>query len=435
MELSPLTDLAEARKFVGQSVRTLPVPSFVVDSAKIRDNVARMHAKLAAINESFTTSGNCSNSGTKVQFRPHIKTLKTVEATRLALGDMTTRVVASTVAEIQGLKPLLDEGRVQDVLYGLPLGKSVIPQLAALKRAYADTGLRISAFVDHPAQLELLLADPHAAVPEGKWSLFVKVDSHDNRAGVPLRSEEYARLLALLQEHAERVELAGFYVHAGTSYGATDKTAAKKHLHRELDTLLNALRSVPPALLFNKNKSRRKLTLSFGATPTAHALAEVDVAPVLHELLGSGAELELHAGNFLALDLQQASSTLAAPSSIAGWTQAEIVSFYRERNEYLVNAGVLALTREPGRWGGLAHVRDRPGWKIVRVSQEHGLLAWDGSEEDPEEAATKTLVWGLGERVDLLPQHMCITAAMHALFFVVDGDDTIVDVWKPWKFW
>ncbi|KAF5100229.1 hypothetical protein D0Z00_001331 [Geotrichum galactomycetum] len=432
MEPSPLTDLTEAKKFVGQSVRILPVPSFVVDSAKIRDNVARMHAKLAAINESVTASGS-SESGTKVQFRPHIKTLKTVEATRLALGDMTTRVVASTVAEIEGLKPLLDEGRVQDVLYGLPLGKSMIPQLAAVKRAYADTGLRVSAFVDHPGQLELLLADPHAAA--GKWSLFVKVDSHDNRAGVPLNSDEYAKILALLQENAERVELRGFYVHAGTSYGATDEAAAKTHLHRELDTLLNALRSVPAALLFDENKSRRKLTLSFGATPTAHALAEADVAPVLHELLGSGAELELHAGNFLALDLQQASSTLASPLSIAGWTQAEIVSFYRERNEYLVNAGVLALTREPGRWGGLAHVRGRPGWKIVRVSQEHGLLAWDGSEAVPEEAATKPLVWELGERVDLLPQHMCITAAMHALFFVVDGDDTIVDVWKPWKFW
>lgn len=99
MEPSPLTDLTEAKKFVGQSVRTLPVPSFIVDSAKIRDNVARMHAKLAAINESVTASD--SSSGFKVQFRPHIKTLKTVEATRLALGDTTTRVVASTVAEIR----------------------------------------------------------------------------------------------------------------------------------------------------------------------------------------------------------------------------------------------------------------------------------------------------------------------------------------------
>ncbi|KAF5098447.1 hypothetical protein D0Z03_001209 [Geotrichum reessii] len=427
MESSPLTDLSKAKQFVGQSVRTLPVPSFVIDSAKIRENVACMHAKLAAINESV------ADSETMVRFRPHIKTLKTIEATRLALGNVTTRVVASTVSEICGLKPLLDEGQVTDVLYGLPLGMSVIPQLAAIKRTYADTNLCISAFVDHPGQLELLLAEPQAIV--GKWSLFVKVDSQDNRAGIPLDSDAYTQLLKLFQQHPERLELAGFYVHAGTSYNATDEAAAKAHLHRELKTLLKALKSVPSALLYNNNSNSRKLTLSFGATPTAHALAESDITPVLHELLGSSAELELHAGNFLALDLQQASSTLASISSIAGWTQSEIVSFYPERNEYLVNAGVIALTREPGRWGGFAHVRGQPGWKIVRVSQEHGLLTWDGSEEHPEELATKSLVWKLGERVDLLPQHMCITAANHALFFVVDGSDIIVDVWKPWKFW
>lgn len=430
MSSSSLISISEAKAYIGKPISALPVPSFIIDKSIIDSNAGLMKDKLNTIEQAL---------GKPLAFRPHIKTLKTVEVTRAALAGISKRVVASTLAEIRGVRELVESGEVNDILYGVPIGASKVAEIAHLQKEYDalsrkgnGSGCSLSVFVDHPDQLTYLSAD-------ATWNIFVKTDSHDNRAGVPIDSEEFTQILTTIKA-TPRFSLLGFYVHAGTSYGSESLDQARTHVERELITLSTAR---DKARSFFGEQGLGGLTLSFGATPTAHAVSQPDVASYLLDTSGANQadQFELHAGNFVALDLQQVSTSLCETSQIAGYVQSEIISRYPHRGphpdrggEYLINAGVLALTREPGRLGGLAHAKGHEGWKVTRVSQEHGILAYEGNGHEGVETKVEG-PWKIGDRVLLYPQHMCISSAMHLLYFIVDGGETVVDVWQPWKGW
>ena len=116
----------------------------------------------------------------------------------------------------------------------------------------------------------------------------------------------------------------GFYTHAGHSYSVTSQEEAEAHLRNEIEHVRAAAdlcRKLPAAQDLH-------LVLSVGATPTAHA-APVTMDPESKQDSGdTKTTLELHAGNFAILDLQQTSTTLAPLSHIASWIEGEVLSIY-----------------------------------------------------------------------------------------------------------
>lgn len=218
-----------------------------------------------------------------------------------------------------------------------------------------------------------------------------------------------------------------------------------------------------------------------GATPTATALqhpeltatAPVDtqvasLASLLRDLKQEGLELEVHAGVYPTLDLQQLAThardnTLLSSSSIGVSVIAEVASLYQGRGEggtteALINAGSIALGREPCKEDGEGHYsgwglvmpwgdaelakldpapKDFPavhgGWQVGRISQEHGILVWKGDKE-------KEVALEFGQRVRLWPNHSCIAGAGYDHYLVVDSrregkEDEVVDVWERWNGW
>lgn len=107
----------------------------------------------------------------------------------------------------------------------------------------------------------------------------------------------------------------------------------------------------------------------------------------------------------------------------------EVCSVYPERNEAIVNAGVIALARETSIFPGFARVVDKPNWNVARMSQEHGILACSDS------TGSVTKDFELGQRVYLHINHACITAAAFHVYYVVDENDKVVASWIPWKGW
>lgn len=107
----------------------------------------------------------------------------------------------------------------------------------------------------------------------------------------------------------------------------------------------------------------------------------------------------------------------------------EVCSTYPERNEALVNAGVIALSRETSGYAGFGRVAGKPSWVPLRLSQEHGILACNGKDVKVEEQ------FKIGDRVLLYCNHACITAAAFFAYYVVDENDVVVDTWVPWKGW
>jgi D-serine deaminase-like pyridoxal phosphate-dependent protein len=69
------------------------------------------------------------------------------------------------------------------------------------------------------------------------------------------------------------------------------------------------------------------------------------------------------------------------------------------------------------------------GWKLGRVSQEHGILT-----RKPDIAGSSAPE--VGEVIRIVGQHACMVLSNHPWYYVVeDGGDTVIDVWVPWKGW
>jgi D-serine deaminase-like pyridoxal phosphate-dependent protein len=188
------------------------------------------------------------------------------------------------------------------------------------------------------------------------------------------------------------------------------------------------------------------------------------VSALLADLKSAGFALEVHAGVYPTLDLQQLAThareeSLLTHSDIAITVLAEVVSLYPGRGqlgttEALVTAGSLALGREPVQGG-----KDYPGWGIVapwngyrgytvpgadfpavsggwqvgRISQEHGILTWVGSKEEE-------IPLQIGQKVRIWPNHACIAGAGFGYYLVVDSrrqgkEDEVIDVWTRARGW
>jgi D-serine deaminase-like pyridoxal phosphate-dependent protein len=274
--------------------------------------------------------------------------------------------------------------------------------------------------IDHEDHVKLL--EEHAARTGRQgtpWKAFIKIDIGSHRAGVENSSSRLDALIAQANA-SSHVDIYGIYCHAGHSYASKTTEDAVKVLEQEFGGVFEASKKLTL-------KAGQEVVLSIGATPTAHVVSH------LQKSVPAGMTLELHAGNFPANDLQQFATGLVAESDQAVRVLAEVCSVYPERNEALINAGVLALTREPGPISGLARLTgDKFDWSILRVSQEHGILGWAGDAEKKQKAED---VFSIGQRLLLYTQHACITSAMYHIYYVVDEDDIVRETWTPWKGW
>lgn len=117
-------------------------------------------------------------------------------------------------------------------------------------------------------------------------------------------------------------------------------------------------------------------------------------------------------------------------------------SIYPSRNEALLNAGVTSLSRETApAYPGFGRIVGHPGWGVMRMSQEHGIVGVTGdspllavSDEAKQEQSIGD-EFEVGQRVMLWCNHVCITAAAFFVYFVVDEHDVVTDTWVPWKGW
>ena len=107
-------------------------------------------------------------------------------------------------------------------------------------------------------------------------------------------------------------------------------------------------------------------------------------------------------------------------------------SVYPERNEALINAGTIALSKETADHPGYGQVVDDKRWSVVRTSQEHGILGLVNATKGSKRVED---CFHVGKKVLLYCNHACITAAAHFVYFVVDEKDVVCEAWVPWKGW
>ncbi|EJD04107.1 uncharacterized protein FOMMEDRAFT_140172 [Fomitiporia mediterranea MF3/22] len=421
---------ALCEEFVGKPLSDLRTPALVVDRAVFTRNCARM-------------LGTAHEWG--ADFRAHLKSHKTAEGARLQLVTsvgQTHAVIVSTLMEAwQVLRSgLVAEGVVKDILYGMPISVNKIADISALSDELSKHGAVLRLHVDHPDQIAALEAFESQRTEPRRRSVFVKVDCGDKRAGIPVTSILFEAFLSRLIS-SPVVSIHGFYSHQGGSYASASLDEAAGFLSRELEAV-NTAAGLALALLAGAPEVTSHSTpfvLSVGSTPTMHAATADTKLKLKQQLNGL---LELHAGNYPLLDLQQLGTSLISPNRISQSVLATVVSYYPGRgangeDEAMVDAGAIAMSKDKGPIEGFGEVVGKK-WRLSRISQEHGILTRTSAsvfESSGEDSETLTI----GEQVQIVGQHACLIFAAYPWIYVCDSDsgkpDTVVDVWVTWKGW
>ena len=317
--------------------------------------------------------------------------------------------------------------------------------------------------IDSPQHIDILESYASSNPDIIPWPVFIKLDVGSHRAGIEPSSDELPALVRRV-EGSKAVDLYGFYCHAGHSYACRREEEVKHVLGEEVRGVLEAVRFMKK----REGDAGRKVVVSVGSTPTAHVVREVRdflntsggvegvevevevevhaglFSPLFHAFLGAKGlrtgrvwdgkrKANICAGNYPSNDLQQVSTGLVKEEQQALRILAEVCSVYPGRNEALINAGTVALSKETSEIPGFGRVVGRPEWCVVRMSQEHGILGFAG--KDKSEGQKVEEAFRVGEKVMLYCQHACITAAAHFVYYVVDEEDVVRETWVPWKGW
>lgn len=161
---------------------------------------------------------------------------------------------------------------------------------------------------------------------------------------------------------------------------------------------------------------------SIGSTPTMTAAENLE-----------GVD-EIRPGNYAFFDVFQHAIGSCSLDDIAFSVLATVVSVHPEQQRAVIDAGALALSKDPGPthvdpdcgFGRIVAVEDQhplPGLRLAAISQEHGVL------EGPGTAALRP-----GIQLRVLPNHSCLAAACFDRCHVVRGTE-IVDEWRPFRGW
>lgn len=355
-----------------QDLSNLETPCLLLDIDRMKRNIQRF---------------NDIAAGHGVTLRPHLKTLKSVEAARLTVGD-DGPITVSTLAEAEHFA----KAGYRDILYAVGMAPA---KLGRVGRIQEETGARILLLTDSATLAE-------AAAGHG-FAFLIEVDCGDKRGGLPADSDHLMTVAKALADGGS--EIAGILTHAGHSYGTDDieKIAAIAEDERAAAVMAaERLRAAGHAAPI----------VSVGSTPTA-AFAK-NLAGVT----------ELRAGVYMPFDLDQMSRGVCRLEDLALSVLGTVIGHNREAGRILIDAGGLALSKDISAhgfmpragYGLVANAGDGaliPGLAVSAVSQEHGKI----QVADP--------AWfdrlPVGAQVRVLPNHACFTAAAYPGYRLLEG--------------
>lgn len=371
----------------------VPTPAFVLDRTRLRANCRQMVARCRALG---------------VRLRPHMKTLKTVEAARCALDSEHGGIAVASLNEAQ----FFADRDVTDIQYAVCMTPDKLPRAAQLLKQAP----RFSFFVDSAYVAKRVME--FARANHASFRVWLEVDSGANRTGVdPEDPEVFKAAIALA---APPVIFEGVATHAGQAYRAASMAQIRQVAEQERRTVVAVAAKLRAAGFSVPG-------ISAGSTPTA-----------VQALSGEGLS-ELRAGVYMAGDLFQVSLGSLGLQDVAVSVLATVISQSRRHNRIVIDAGALALSKDRSTASGMGPdmgyglVLDvggrpiQPELSVCDVHQEHGEIT-----------ASFPLPFNempIGSRVRIVPNHVCMTAAMYDRYLLVEGSERITGTWGRTNGW
>lgn len=354
----------------------VPTPALLLDLDVLEANVERMARRARELD---------------VRLRPHVKTHKCLEAARLQRKAGAAGITVSTLHEAR----VFAGAGFDDLTWAFP----VIPGRLDEAAEVADRA-RLGLVVDGPEAVGLLRDAGH------RFPVWIAVDCGGGREGIDPGAPELldtARAVAA----SGTLDLDGLLTHSGQAYRAEGPAGLAESAEEERTAMVRAAARV-------RDAGVPVPAVSVGSTPAMSRARDLE-----------GVD-EARPGNYAFHDRTQLRLGACGPEDVALTVLATVVSSRPDAGHSVVDAGALALSVDPGpgdasdpphmgavfRDYGAGELHD--DLRLVSLSQEHGVLS-------------RPLPWG--ERVRIMPNHACLTAACFDRYHVVRGGE-VVDVWE-----
>ncbi len=338
-------------------------PIGTIDLARVRENARRV-------------SRYTAEHG--LRWRPHIKTHKSLDVARLQLEAGASGLTVATPREAEVMSSLTD-----DLLLAYPpVGASKLDRVVAVA---ARTDLKV-ALDDADVVRSLSEAAAGAGASVG---VLVEMDVGLGRVGVGSAEEVVA--LARLVAGSKGVDFRGIQFYPGHIRGPqADQGPALKRVAERVAQALESLRS----------EGLEPEIVSGGSTPTlrrSHEIAELT---------------EIRSGSCIFHDREGLAVGVAGMDDLAYTVLTTVVST-AVAGSAVVDAGSKALAKEErGGDQGYGFVLEHPDVVVRSLSEEHGVLDLTGSRWAP----------AIGERVRIVPNHVCVSVNLQDRLMARDGD-------------
>jgi D-serine deaminase-like pyridoxal phosphate-dependent protein len=323
-----------------------------------------------------------------VALRPHVKTHKCVQLARRQLALGAGGLTVSTLAEAEAF---IAAG-CDDLTWAFPLDLTHLPRA---RRLASRATLRV--VTDD-------LATARGLAGSG-LHVWLKVDCGYHRAGVD-PAAPYA--LAVARELGAERGLAfdGLLSHSGHAYRTRERDEAAAIAEEE-----------------------RRVMVWFAELLRAEGIPVRDVSvgstPAMRAARNLAGVTEARPGNYVFFDRTMALIGCCDEREIGVTVLATVVSHQPGAAHFVVDAGALALSKDPGPGhvgpAAMGAVRHEPRLVVASLSQEHGIIR----AADPGAIDGR---FAVGERIEIVPNHSCLTAAHFDHYHVVQ-DGAVVDRW------
>ncbi|MEO7102999.1 MAG: alanine racemase [Gemmatimonadaceae bacterium] len=320
-----------------------------------------------------------------LQLRPHVKTHKTAVVGAAQIRRGAVGLTCATPREMEIMSEV-----ASDLLIAHPPMGAKIARLIDLPRSVrVTTALDSAEAIDHVAAA--------AAAANRTIRVYVELDVGMHRVGVGTPAEAVA--LARRVADSRSLEFAGvcFYPgHIREPVGEQEDRITQ--LNADLGEWVGALKQAglaPPVV-------------SGGSTPTAWHTHEIPLVT------------EFRPGTYVFNDRTTVGIGACAADDCALTVLATVVST-AVTGQAVVDAGSKALGREPMRGvnaAGFGSIVGHDDVIVSAMSEEHGTLDLSGTSWRP----------GVGDRVRIVPNHVCIVVHLNDWLYAVDGD-RVADVW------
>jgi D-serine deaminase-like pyridoxal phosphate-dependent protein len=355
-----------------------PLPLDALETPAIVVDLDRMERNLDAAAAYAAAHG--------LALRPHVKTHKSPLVAQEQLARGAHGLTCATPFEAEIMSAVCD-----DLLVAYPpVGAARARRLAALPAA-----VRLTVALDSARAIDEIAKAAREA--DRTVGVYVELDLGMHRVGVAGVDEALA--LARRAADTPHLEFAGLAFYPGHVREAVGEQDAKLHeLGAALERALGRFDAagLPPRVV------------SGGSTPTLWRT---------HELPGV---TEFRPGTYVYNDRTTAAIGACAWDDCALSVLATVVST-AVPGQAVIDAGTKALGREPVRGAdgeGFGQLLEHPDVIVARMSEEHGVLDLERSDWRPS----------VGERVRVVPNHVCIVVHLNDLVYGVRGS-AVVSSW------